>query len=273
MLKYLIFDAHAHCFPDAIAGRAVTQLAEKASIPCYTDGTFDGLYRYEAVGASGFCILPIATKPSQTRSINRFAASLNGTRGGDQSMRVVSFGSIHPASEDVKGELDELCALGLKGVKLHPEYQEFYADDPAVFPLYRAIFDRGLILHFHAGEDLGFPPPVRGAADRLAKVCDAFPDAVIVAAHMGSFQQWDLAETHLAERPNLYLDTSFAAEWMDAGRFRALVRRHGADRVLFGTDAPWSDFAAARDAVLCSGLSEEELRSVFWDNAARLYGY
>lgn len=264
-MPYKVFDAHAHCFPDAVAQRAVAHLAQEGSLPYYSDGTFGGLCGYERK-ASGFCLLPIATKPSQTRSINRFSASVNGRNGA------VAFGSIHPASEDVAGELDELCALGLKGLKLHPEYQEFFADDPAMFPLYRAIFERGLILHFHAGEDLGFRPPVRGAADRIAKVCDAFPGATVVAAHMGSFRQWDMAATHLAGRRNLYMDTSFAADWMDAGRFRALVRKHGADRVLFGTDAPWSDFDGAYRAVLCSGLSQTELRAVFWDNAARLYG-
>ncbi|MCL2031590.1 MAG: amidohydrolase family protein [Oscillospiraceae bacterium] len=264
-MSYKIFDAHTHCFPDAVARRAVTYLAEKASIPCYTDGTFGGLCEYERK-AAGFCLLPIATKPAQTRSINRFSASLHGKRGA------VALGSIHPASEDIAGELDELCALGLKGLKLHPEYQEFFVDDPAVFPLYREIFGRGLIVHFHAGQDIGFAPPVRGAADRIAKVCDAFPEATVIAAHLGSFQQWDLVSQHLAGRRNLYIDTSFAADWMDAARFRALVRLHGADRVLFGTDAPWSDFDGSYRAVLCSGLDEAELRAVFWDNAAELYG-
>lgn len=264
-MPYRIFDAHTHCFPDAIAQRAVATLAEKAILPHYADGTFAGLLAYEAEGADGFALLPIATRPSQTRSVNRWAASCMSVGG------CVAFGSVHPASQEVASELDELCELGLPGVKLHPEYQEFFVDDPAIFPLYRDLFRRGLILHLHAGEDLGFQPPVHGAAERIAAVCDAFPDATIIAAHMGSFQQWDAVETHLAGRTNLWLDTSFGADWMSPERFCRLARRHGIERVLFGTDSPWSDFRKSRDAVLCSGLTEPELQAVFWDNAQALY--
>lgn len=265
-MSYRIFDSHTHAFPDAIAERATASLAEKSTLPRFTNGTFDGLLAFEAAGgADGFALLPIATRPSQTHSVNLWAASRRGLGG------CVPFGSVHPASPDAGTELDELCALGLTGVKLHPEYQEFYADDPALFPFYREIFRRGLILHLHAGEDLGFSPPVRGAPERIAAICDAFPDATIIAAHMGSFHQWDAVEACLAGRPNLWMDTSFAADWMSSERFCRLARRHGIERILFGTDSPWTDFTKARDAVICSGLTEAELRAVFWENAAKLY--
>lgn len=50
-------------------------------------------------------------------------------------------------------ELDRIKALGLKGVKLHPDYQRFLVDDPRCIPIYEKISRLGLITVFHTGLD------------------------------------------------------------------------------------------------------------------------
>ena len=262
---YRIFDAHTHAFPDKIAEKTIQLLAGQAGIPYYHDGSFAGLEKYEAEGgADAFLLLPIATKPASVRSINEWVAARTG--GG-----VFACGSVHPDCGNVQEELDHLLELGLLGVKLHPEYQEFFVDEERMFPVYEAIFERNLPIYFHAGPDVGFPPPVRAAADRLAKVAEAFPQGRIIAAHMGSLYQTAEVLEHLAGRPNVWMDTSFSAERMSAEEIVTLVRWHGADRFFFGTDAPWADFAAARDALLSSGLTRGELEKIFWHNAAEFF--
>lgn len=261
---YKIFDCHTHAFPDAIAPRAMAFLSEKAGIVNHHDGTFSGLSAYERNGgASGFLLLPIATKAAQTHSVNQWAAEQTG--GG-----VYAFGSIHPEFADFETELDFLQARGVKGVKLHPEYQDFFVDEPRLFPLYEAIFRRDMILYLHAGEDLGFPPPVRGDAERIAAVSARFPQGRIVAAHMGGFRQYDRVCRFLAGRGNVWIDTSFAAQRMEPCEAVRLVRLHGVRRVVFGTDAPWAGFYESKDAVLHSGLSPNELDDIFWNNSAAL---
>ena len=81
-------------------------------------------------------LLPIATKPSQTESINKWAASVS-----DQS--IMSFGTIHPDYPLWKDQIEYLLHAGIKGIKFHPEYQDFYVDDERMFPLYDALFFRG----------------------------------------------------------------------------------------------------------------------------------
>lgn len=263
---YKIFDAHTHAFPSKLAARAVGTMSEKAELPYWHDGSFKGLCEYEKKGgACGFLILPIATKPSQAYTVNTWAAKKAGGC-------VYAFGSVHPESENLEAELDYVVSLKMKGIKLHPEYQDFFADEERMFPFYKAIFDRGLMIYFHAGADLGFPPPIRGDAERISRVCDAFPDSTIIAAHMGGFLQGDEVKKHLIGRENVWFDTSFAAECMTLREIAELTRMHGAKRVMFGTDAPWTVFENTKNALLESGLTDGELADVFYNNAAELLG-
>ena len=267
---YKVFDVHTHAFPDAIAKRAILYLAEKGGVSYFHDGSFGSLSEYEKKGgADGFLFLPIATKPSQTHSVNEWAVhqALLAQHVGEC---VLAFGSLHPKCENIDEELDFVVNNGLKGIKLHPEYQEFFVDDEDMFPIYQKIFQRGLIISFHAGHDLGFEPPVRGSAKRIAVVCDRFPDARIIAAHMGGFMQYDEVCEHLAGRENLWLDTSFAAQRMESEEIVNLIRLHGSKRVMFGTDAPWAKFEDSCQAIINSGLLEEELEDVLYNNASRL---
>lgn len=263
-INYKIFDVHTHAFPDKIAKKAVETLAAGANIPYYHNGSFGGLMEYEQNGgAAGCLLLPIATKPSQTRAVNEWAAKITGNG-------IYSFGSVHPDQDNIDEELNCIVNLGLRGVKLHPEYQEFFADEERMIPIYKNIFDKNLILCFHAGVDIGFPPPVRGAVNRIAKICDMFPHGKIIAAHMGGFKQWDDVRIYLAGRKNVWFDTSYAAQKMNPSELVDLIRLHGSKKVMFGTDTPWTDFESSKNAILNSGLSQTELKDIFYDNAARL---
>ena len=265
MLPYPVFDFHTHCFPDAIAPKTVAYLGEKASLRYHHDGTYAGLCEYER-DADGFLVLPIATKPSQTRSILQFAASIDG----DGKAR--SLGSVHPHDPDYESWLDVVVDTGLAGIKLHPEYQDFAIDDDSLWAFYEAVFARNLLLVLHAGDDLGFDDSSQSAPERIARLCDRFPDSRIVAAHMGGFNQWEHVSRCLAGRPNLWLDCSFGADRMPGEQFASLARAHGLDRILFGTDAPWASLGDTAEAVLRAGFAQDELRGIFYGNAAKLLG-
>lgn len=261
---YKVFDTHTHAFPDAIAQAAVEGLTKRAGIPHYHDGTYSGLTAYEA-RADKFLLLPIATKPQQAHSVNTWAARHVGGK-------MLSFGSVHPQSAQFIDELDEVVALGLRGIKLHPEYQQFFVDDERHFPLYRAIFERGLILCFHTGVDLGYPPPLHGSARRMARVCDAFPNRRIIAAHMGGYLEYEDSWNYLAGRENLWMDTAYVTLEMPPEQLKLLARRHGTERVLFATDAPWTALDDSLGTILRAGFTHEELQNILYDNAARLLG-
>ena len=262
-----LFDAHTHAFPDKLAARAVQTLSQGTRLPYYHDGTFAGLCDYERrLGASGFMLLPIATKPSQTRVCNQWAAEQNGKQG------CAAFGSVHPDSESLPAELDEICALGLKGIKLHPEYQDFYADDERVFPLYEEAFKRNLIVWLHAGEDLGFRPPVKATPARLAAVARRYPQGRLGLAHLCGTEHMAQATEHILGLPNVWMDTSFSSLSMDPTAMRDLIRGHGIQRICFATDAPWADPTVSLEKITGCGLTEEELEWVLHRSAETLLG-
>ena len=252
-----IIDAHTHVFPDHIAERAVKQLTGRSGETACLDGTVAGLERSMTENGISISVTqPVSTKPSQTPAVNSFAIELSARPS------LVNFGTLHPDYVENASEIQRLENAGIKGVKFHPDYQEFFVDEERMFPLYRQMAEAKLIAFFHAGVDIGLPPPVHCTPERLAKVLDQVPDLTVVAAHFGGFKMWDDVERHLIGR-NLWLDTSFTLAWFPAERFVKMARRHGIEKILFGTDSPWADQGKEINLHEESGLTEAELAAVF----------
>ena len=265
-MAFSILDIHTHIFPDELAPRAVKQLAGRSGETAFLDGTAAGLeesMRRHGIGIS--VTQPVSTKASQIPSINAFAIALQQRSG------LVNFGSLFPDYEGNAAEIERLREAGIKGVKFHPDYQQFYVDEERMFPLYRLMADAGLIAFFHAGVDIGLGPPYHGLPDRLATVLERVPDLTVVAAHFGGFQLWDDVERHLVGK-NLYFDTSYTLSFLDHGRFVDMARRHGIGKILFGSDSPWADQGVEIELHRKCGLTQTELAAVFHDNAAQLLG-
>lgn len=261
----MIIDIHTHAFPDELAPRALRVLCENSGVAACTNGTCAGLVEsMKRAGIDRSAIMPIATKPSQARSINSWAAGVN-----KQYPELICFGSLHPLQDNLCDEIDRLAADGMCGVKFHPDYQEFFVDAPEAIALYRELADAGLIVLFHAGVDIGLPPPVHCTPDRLARVLDAVPAMTSIAAHMGGYECWDDVERYLVGR-DLYFDTSYSLADLGPECMAALMRMHGIDRVLFATDSPWTDQASELAAIRALSLSDDEITAVLGGNAARL---
>ncbi len=262
-----MIDFHTHCFPDKIAERAIGKLADASGgLTPYTDGTVTGLKQSMAQnGLRRAVILNIATNAKQQKSVNDFAAATNNND------TLFAFGSVFPDAPDALEELDRIKALGLKGVKLHPDYQGFSADDPKMKPIYEKISALGLICVFHAGWDYGFPPPYGATPEKLAKALNWFSTPV-VAAHWGGIDCAEGVLKHLCGRENLYFDTSFGYCMMPRYYAEKILEKQGADKMLFGTDTPWHTPAMEWRLLNTLGLSEPEKEAISHKNAEKLLG-
>ena len=199
------------------------------------------------------------TKPAQTVVNNSWAASI-------ASDRLIPFGSIHPAFPDIAGEFRRMRRLGLRGIKLHPDLQQFDLDDPAAFPIYDACGD-DLLVMVHVGDArLDYSSPAR-----MARVLDRFPRLRAILAHLGGWQRWDEARTTLVGRP-VYLDTTVALSVLPVADAVALIRAHGTDRVLFGSDYPYTTHREELARFHALGLTADENKKILGLNAARLLG-
>ncbi|MDR1589805.1 MAG: amidohydrolase family protein [Oscillospiraceae bacterium] len=261
----MVIDFHTHVFPDAIAAGTIRALEESINhvfVPV-TDGTLAGLVGHmDKSGVDISVIQPVVTKPSQTRGVNEWSAAA-------QSDRIVAFGGVHPRGDDYRRDIDYAVELGLRGLKFHAEYQGFDADDVHMLRIYDYALSRGLILLHHAGADPAYRPPFRSSPRQFANIADAMKGGVIVAAHFGGHDQWDDVERYLAGR-DIYLDTSMGFDYFSMEQFVRITRAHGADKVLFATDSPWSDAGRELERLRTAPLTEAEKELILGANAARL---
>ena len=263
----MLIDFHAHAFLDKLAAGAVSSLAKKAGFTPFADGTVSGteaLMKSQAVDR--FVVLNIAVSPRTERHVNDFAISLL-----DRGDTVLPFGSVHPSSPDAFSELERLKDAGVRGVKFHNEYQNFFVDDEKAFPLYERCAKLGFIMLFHGGADRGFSPPVKTEPKCMRRVALRFPEAKIVVAHLGGQDMQEEAVQELVDT-NVFIDTSFSAISVDPSVAERSIRAFGADRVLFGTDCPWDTPADTVAFLSKMRFSPQEYDKIYCRNALKLLG-
>ncbi len=261
------FDFHAHAFADLIAERALSALSDTSSIAPATDGTVRGLRRIMAErNIDSALVLPVATKPSQQTTINNWAAEIMGDG-------LYCCGTVHPDAQDAVDEVRRIKELGLYGVKFHSEYQHFCPDEERMFPIYEKISELGLLAVFHGGWDPFGEGDIRATPQSFARVCEAFPDLKVVAAHLGGMKLWSDVERYLAGRyDDLYMDVGVVARYIDDETLLRIIRKQGADKVLFGSDVPWDDPAHEMAMIERLPLTQEEKELIFYKNAEKLLG-
>ncbi len=261
-----IFDCHTHVFPDAIAARVLAGLQSAAGgLPFYTDGTASGLRRHAlAAGCTGWMNAPVVTRPGQSAGVNRHAAAAN-------TWPALSLGGVHPLDDDPAAVIRTAREQGLHGIKLHPEYLGLHLLDPAYEPIWNTCESLAFPVLMHAGADVGFRPPYHSTPADFAELIRRHPGLTLICAHMGGWNVWDEVERDLVGAP-VYFDTAFSFSWMkDTDRFLRIVRAHGADRILFGTDSPWYDVGQGIRDLLSLPLTPAERSAIFWDNARRIW--
>lgn len=264
-MKTLLIDFHIHAFPDALAEKAIPTLSKcSGGVKPYYDGKISSLKdALQKSGADMGVVLNIATNPHQQRKVNDFAISLLGEE------TLIPFGSVHPDSPDALEELERLKAAGIKGVKLHPDYQHFFVDEQKMFPIYEKIAELGLITVFHAGVDIGYPDPVHCTPERLLRVLDCFGDAPVVAAHFGGYLLWDSVLEELCGT-KVYLDTAFSYGKMPPDYAKKIIAAHSTERILLGSDMPWSTAENEARLIHSLDLPEETTENILYNNAKRL---
>lgn len=263
-----IIDFHTHTFPDKIVAKTIAALEEEAGITAKSDGTLAGLMAsMKRTGVDMSVIMPVVTRPEQFQTINNYAAQINEQYGDS----IISFGGIHPDSQNYKKELDYIKSLGLKGIKIHPDYQSTMVNDIG----YKHIIDYAsqldLIVMTHAGIDIGIPEPVHCPPIKALEVIEELQPPGFILAHMGGWKQWDEVEEYIAGK-DVYLDCAFCADYLSTQQFERIVKKHGADKILFATDSPWEDARSTIHWIEETALTEEEKKQIYMENACHLLG-
>lgn len=253
-----IIDAHAHIFPEKIARRACVSISEfYGGVAMAHAGTAEALLASgEKIGVEKYLVFSTATKPDQVESINRFIFG-----ECKKHPEFIGLGTMHPDYTAYRDELERIRAEGIRGIKLHPDFQRFCIDDEKLFPVYGALTEMGMFVLTHSGDNrYDFSHPAR-----IARVAKAFPDLRIIAAHFGGWQQWDAAVEHL-NLPNVYYDTSSTLPFSGEEAAKRALCTLDSSHFFFGTDFPMWDHEKELERLMSLGLSQQVLEDILYNN-------
>ena len=263
MKKHKIIDAHCHIYPDKIAQRAADSTGEFYDLTPFLDGRISTLLEQgENIGIDHFVVQSVATSPNQVSSINNFIANAVSQSNG----KFTGLGTLHPESGTLQEDVDEIIRLGLKGVKLHPDIQQFRIDDPRMMKIYE-LCEGKLPILLHTGDSrFDYSNP-----NRVQPVLEKYKNLTVIGAHLGGWSVWDEAVKTLPKYENFYVDCSSSLYTLSAEKAKELIEAYGTKRVLFGTDYPMWDPQKEVDSFMQIDFSEEEREDILYNNAARMF--
>lgn len=281
----MIIDFHTHTFPEKISVKVMDKLSKVSGAVPDTTGSVSALAKSMKDARVDYSInLPVMTSPNQVVSVN------TGLIKSKQAMLkdgIITFGGMHPDFADYKTELKKLKQEGILGIKLHPAYQNMDLDDIRMMRIIAYASELGLIVLIHAGYDIGIYDHNYASVAHILKILKEVQPEKFVLAHMGNWAFWNEVESDLAGAP-VWLDSSFSIgpieQRQDGGvypynnvvledkDFLRLARKHGMDKILFATDCPWQGQKKYVKRFRNIGLTKEEQRLFFAENAVKLLG-
>lgn len=159
---------------------------------------------------------------------------------------------------------------GFYGVKLHPRSQDFDPLDRRFFGLYEVISASGKPVLFHARYESvpDTPDQVNPNSNpgRISKLAEEFPDLALVIGHFGNLSGYVLEM--MKKYPRIYLETSIAGSTPQL--IEVIASRVGVERILFGSDIPYSDQLIERMKIDRSNLRPADKEKILYHNAAQL---
>ncbi len=263
----LIIDTHTHIFPDTYAAAVLQSTAKMFNVPTFGKATAaDLLEKMDAEGISFAVIHMVSPTPTGVIDTNTWLIR-------HQQERFIKFGTLHPLFKKCDDEIKRLKDGGVKGVKLQPDVQQFTPDERLhTYHMYEALAKQGLTVMFHVGGEPLPSPHDRSKPGMILNIARDFPELKIIAAHLGGLNMWQEVYELLAGMPNVYMESSLSYEFIEPALAEKIIRKHGHDKIFFGTDYPFGDvkisLASARSVPF---LTEQEKENILGRNAWQFF--
>ena len=259
----LIIDAHAHIYPEKVAEKATKAIGGFYGLPMEAErGSAETLLKNgRTAGVSKYIVHSVAMSVEKVSAINAFLL-----REIENHPEFVGFITLHPDmdAENVKREISWGIDNGFKGIKMHPDFQRFNADDKKMKHIYDAAAGKLPVL-LHAGDiRYEFSRP-----ERIARVAAEYPDLKIIAAHFGGYQRWDETDCYIGLK-NVYFDTSSSLAIIGSAEAKRLINKLGAEKFFFGVDFPMWNTAKELERFMDIDLTAGERRKILSENIAGL---
>jgi len=259
-----IIDTHSHIFPPKIERVATDAIREfyDREVMAHDGSVEELLTNGKAAGVDKFVIFSTATTPQQVQKINDFILE-----ECEKHPEFIGAGTMHRDFENPEAEVVRIFESGMRGIKLHPDFQKFNLDDRLLFPTFDALQQRDMYIVTHSGDyryDFSHP-------ERIANVARNFPKLHIIAAHMGGWSMWDIGRELLAPLENVFVDSSSTYGFAGTDPIVRGISAFGYERVFFGCDFPMWRQDTELEMLRSLGLSEKELESILGGNFINFY--
>ena len=204
---------------------------------------------------------PYEPTPEQCRQANDYVLRMRDT----QPEAILPFCYVTPAFPDEAVAEIERCVGGqdMPGVKLWVARR---ATDPGLDPIMEAAVAKDVPVLQHAWLKTTGNLPGESTPFDVADLARRHPRARIIMAHLNGVGYRGIEA--VVDVPNVVVDTSGGDP--ESGLVEAAVRRLGARRVVYGSDAPIRHFGVTMNKVLGADIPDEAKRSILWDNALRV---
>lgn len=258
-----VADFHAHIFPDKLADKAAGSIGNFYGVKIERTASVDVLVAEETKAGVSRCVVSnSAVTPKQVHNINNF---ISGAITAHPNF--IGFGSIFPGMDGFEEELDRMLELGLRGVKIHPDFQKLAIDDPSAIETYRAIARRGMPVLFHMGDfRYDFSSP-----ERLTNLLRKVSDLQVIAAHFGAWGAWEQSLSH-PQPENVLYDTSSSLGMTDHDMIMRLFDKLGTEHFLFGSDFPMWSPKEELERFLALGFDDATNETILYGNFMKLFG-
>ena len=257
----MIIDFHAHIYPQKIAVKASSNIGRFYNVSMCYDGSPEKLIESgKKIGVEKYIVHSTATVAHQVESINNYII-----QEVNAHTEFVGFGTIHPDYENFDDELKRIKAAGLKGIKLHPDFQQFEVDTLKMDSVYEVISALKMPILVHAGDyryDFSGPK-------RIRHVIEKHPSLIVVAAHFGGYTEWDKASEYLIGQ-RVWFDTSSTLWKLPVEKADEMIKKHGYENFLFGSDYPMWDHEDELSRFNRLNLTQEQREAILYKNALRL---
>jgi hypothetical protein len=254
----MIIDAHTHAWlPADLAtlkkGAALFDAGTPVDSPHNFSPRFDGslenvLAQEDAAGVDRLVLLPVSSRPERCRALTEWVAGL-----ARENPRIIPFGTVHPNSDTLADDVAAVVALGLPGLKLHSLVQFFDPLSESAFQLYALLEKAGLVLLIDSMSlsgavaakpslarymDIARSGGVETGPRQISRIAESHPGLKIIAAHLGQLYGWHQLDP-LYELDQVYFDLAYVHRLLTPNEVLSIIRRKGADRIVFGTDVPY----------------------------------
>lgn len=259
-----IIDCHAHIYPEKICEKATASISTfYEDAPMKWNGRASELITSGSkIGVTHYVVHSTATKPQQVESINNFILE-----NISQHKEFIGFGTIHPDYENPETELKRIKDSGIKGIKLHPDFQHYQADSESMDNIYEILTALKMPVLIHAGDyrfDWSGPK-------RILNLITKHPNLILIAAHMGGYTEWE-ASSELLVGKNVFFDISSTFWKLPVETVKDMILRHGSNKVLWGSDFPMWDHEGELEQFNKLNLNSEDRENILSKNAKQLLG-